>query len=339
MREAALPSVEDNETLARRSYDAGELGLLDYLTIRRDALQVRTAVIDRRLEAAQRRIDHRLHCRSAAMTARLVASLRVHASASPPPATVQPQPGRTTPGHGGALPTDTPRGRGERDPSRRGHGARPAHQHRAGGGASGAQQVSVLGQMAADESRYAQVAPPTEGQVLQVLAELNAQVRAGTPLARLRSAELGRARAERLTADARRDLAAQTLERKRTLAAERIVAAREVQEAEAAFRAADAEARAAAAQAAGARRRRRRGRPTTRRRSCSGRRLPAASSIARRCSASTPDPATPLFTVADLSRVWLVAQAFERDAVTVEAGTVGAHHHGGAARAASSTAA
>jgi cobalt-zinc-cadmium efflux system membrane fusion protein len=30
----------------------------------------------------------------------------------------------------------------------------------------------------------------------------------------------------------------------------------------------------------------------------------------------------PLFIVADLSRVWLVAQAFERDAVTVEPGTV-----------------
>ena len=69
----------------------------------------------------------------------------------------------------------------------------------------------------------------------------------GTPLAQLRSTELGRARADVLTADARRDLAAQTLERKRTLAAERIVATREVQEAEAALRAADAEARAAAA--------------------------------------------------------------------------------------------
>jgi len=53
---SALPSVEDNELLARRSYEAGELGLLDYLTIRRDALQVRTAVIDRRLEAAHRRV-------------------------------------------------------------------------------------------------------------------------------------------------------------------------------------------------------------------------------------------------------------------------------------------
>ena len=54
--DSALPSVQDNETLARRSYDAGELGLLDYLVIRRDALQTRSAVIDRRLEAARGRL-------------------------------------------------------------------------------------------------------------------------------------------------------------------------------------------------------------------------------------------------------------------------------------------
>ena len=53
---SALPSVEDNELLARRSYETGELGLLAYLTIRRDALQVRTSLIDRRLETAHRRV-------------------------------------------------------------------------------------------------------------------------------------------------------------------------------------------------------------------------------------------------------------------------------------------
>ena len=185
----------------------------------------------------------------------------------------------------------------------------------------GAQQVSVLGQLTADESRYAQVAPPTDGQVLQVLAELNAEVRPGTPLARLRSPELGRARAERLSADARRELAAQTLERKRTLATERIVAAREVQEAEAALKAADAEARAATA---------RLGALGVTDGDDSGDasafvlRAPIAGRVLDRkvVIGQTAGPATPLFTIADLSRVWLVAQVFERDAVTVEAGTV-----------------
>jgi len=186
---------------------------------------------------------------------------------------------------------------------------------------TGAQQVSVLGQLAADESRFAQVAPPTDGQVLQVLAELNAQVGPGAPLARLRSAELGRARADRLTADVRRDLAAQLLERKRTLAAERIVAAREVQEAEAALRAADAEARAAAARlrALGVAEAEDADDP-----SAFVLRSPIAGRIIDRKAilGQHAGPGEALFTVADLSRVWLVAQAFERDAVTIEAGTV-----------------
>ncbi len=88
---------------------------------------------------------------------------------------------------------------------------------------SGAQEVSVLGEVAADQSRYAEVAPPTGGQIVGVLVELNAAVGRGTPLAQLRSTDLGRARADLLAADARRELAGQTLERKRTLAAERIV--------------------------------------------------------------------------------------------------------------------
>ena len=187
----------------------------------------------------------RLHCRSAAMTARLALSLLCTlglAAACERAA----QPGRTT-----AAP-EAPAADAHEEEENAIHltedmvrdlriSTAPVTER------TGAQQVSVLGQLAADETRYAQVAPPTDGQVLQVLAELNAQVGPGTPLARLRSAELGRARAERLTADVRRDVAAQALERKRTLAAERIVAAREVQEADAALRAADAEARAAAA--------------------------------------------------------------------------------------------
>ena len=52
----ALPSVMDNETLARRSYDAGEINLMDLLLIRREALETRTAMIDRRLDAAHSRL-------------------------------------------------------------------------------------------------------------------------------------------------------------------------------------------------------------------------------------------------------------------------------------------
>jgi cobalt-zinc-cadmium efflux system outer membrane protein len=52
----ALPAVIDNESLAQRSYDAGEMSLMDMLLIRRDALDTRTAVIERRLDAARSRV-------------------------------------------------------------------------------------------------------------------------------------------------------------------------------------------------------------------------------------------------------------------------------------------
>jgi outer membrane protein TolC len=52
----AAPSLADNETLARRSYEVGEMNLMDLLLIRRDAVDTRLALIDRRLEAAQSRV-------------------------------------------------------------------------------------------------------------------------------------------------------------------------------------------------------------------------------------------------------------------------------------------
>jgi len=56
LEQDAAPSVADNETLARRSYEAGEMNLMDFLLIRRDAVDTRLAVIDRRLEAARSRL-------------------------------------------------------------------------------------------------------------------------------------------------------------------------------------------------------------------------------------------------------------------------------------------
>ena len=185
---------------------------------------------------------------------------------------------------------------------------------------SGAQDVAVLGEVAADQSRYAEVAPPTGGQIVRVLVELNATVRQGTPLAQLRSTDLGRARADLLSAEARRDLAGQTLERKRTLAAERIVATREVQEAEAVFRAADAEARAAVAglRALGVAES-----DTGGDSSVFYLRSPVAGRVIDRdvVLGQYADTNAPLFTVADLSRVWLIAQVFERDVVNLEVGS------------------
>lgn len=56
LQQDAVPSLVDNDALSRRSYDAGEMNLMDLLLIRRDALHTRLIVIDRRLEAARSRL-------------------------------------------------------------------------------------------------------------------------------------------------------------------------------------------------------------------------------------------------------------------------------------------
>ena len=51
----AAPSLLDNENLARRSYEAGEMNVMDFLLIRRDAVETRMTIVDRRLDAARSR--------------------------------------------------------------------------------------------------------------------------------------------------------------------------------------------------------------------------------------------------------------------------------------------
>jgi cobalt-zinc-cadmium efflux system outer membrane protein len=48
----ALPLLDDNESLARRSYEAGEMNLAEFLLLRRDARETRTAYLDSLLQAA-----------------------------------------------------------------------------------------------------------------------------------------------------------------------------------------------------------------------------------------------------------------------------------------------
>ncbi|RKH34414.1 TolC family protein [Corallococcus praedator] len=54
----ALPLLTDNESLARRSYDAGELDLAGFMLIRRDALEARTEWLDSLLQTALARVQY-----------------------------------------------------------------------------------------------------------------------------------------------------------------------------------------------------------------------------------------------------------------------------------------
>jgi cobalt-zinc-cadmium efflux system membrane fusion protein len=182
----------------------------------------------------------------------------------------------------------------------------------------GGEGVSVVGDVQADQSRYAEVGAPVTARVVRLLAVPGQAVRAGQLLAEAQSVELGRVRAEYERAESRVTLARAALERKRALA-DRIVPRREVQEAEADLAAAQSELRAAVAtlQALGA----------SARGGGDASRLPLVAPIAgtvlERSIAlgQMIDPGHAAFRIGDLRTVWLVAHAFERDAVRVAAGT------------------
>jgi cobalt-zinc-cadmium efflux system membrane fusion protein len=187
---------------------------------------------------------------------------------------------------------------------------------------SGSADVDMLGEIEVNRDTYAEVAPPIDAQVVRLIAAVNRQVAPGQALAELRSPEVGRARADVMAADTRARLAAQTLERKRGLAAERIVAARELQEAESQHDEAQASLRAArsALRALGPEPDDDPGGDDPSRFVL---RSPVAGTILERSAAvgQMAQASSAMFRIADLRRVWLTVHAFERDAVQLTSGT------------------
>ncbi|HEX6904214.1 MAG TPA: TolC family protein [Thermoanaerobaculia bacterium] len=57
LKETALPALEDNESLALKSFEAGEIDLGELLLIRREILETRLAYLDRLLDAALTRFE------------------------------------------------------------------------------------------------------------------------------------------------------------------------------------------------------------------------------------------------------------------------------------------
>ena len=54
---STLAALDANEDLARRSYEVGQIGLAEFLLVRRETLEIRVALLDRLLEAAEARAD------------------------------------------------------------------------------------------------------------------------------------------------------------------------------------------------------------------------------------------------------------------------------------------
>ena len=181
--------------------------------------------------------------------------------------------------------------------------------------------VTVLGELGVNEDAYVEVASPIPARVTDVQAAVGTQVLPGQAMAELQSVDLGKARAEYLAAQARAELTKKTLERKRSLAGERIVPQREVQEAEAASSSADAELRAATAALRALGVSDDHAAPdadTSRFVLCS----PITGVVIEReaVRGQLADPGHALFRVADLGTLWLTVHAFERDAVRVRVG-------------------
>jgi cobalt-zinc-cadmium efflux system membrane fusion protein len=182
---------------------------------------------------------------------------------------------------------------------------------------AGGEGFAALGELAVDESAYAEVGSPVPARIVRALISMGDSVRAGERLVELQSQDLGNARADHRTARARLDAARKQLERKRGLHAERIVSLREVQELEAdvAALAASEEAAKGALLAMGL------GEEDLLQEGGSRffLRSPIPGAVIERAAVSgaITDPARPLFRIGDLSTLWLVVHAFERDAVRV----------------------
>ena len=181
----------------------------------------------------------------------------------------------------------------------------------------------ALGELRASESSLAEVASPVEARVLRLLAAPGDVVRAGQPLVELQSVELGRAWAEYLAADARMGLARSTEERERAMSAGGVSARKELEAAQAETAAAAATLRAARGALeslgvsdpdAGAGEEAAAGRFSLA--------APLDGTVLARDAVVErfAHPGETLFRLADLTTLWLVVHAAERDALRVRLG-------------------
>lgn len=172
-----------------------------------------------------------------------------------------------------------------------------------------ARTISAPAEVAFDPDRTAHVGPLTEGRVTRVPVKVGDRVDRNAALAVLSSVAGAESRAALLQAQASLELARTNLRRQEELHASGLDTERVHQEAVAAVRRAEAEIEAAR-QRAGLT-----GDLTLR--------SPLAGTVVERhaTAGETVGPESKLFTVADLSRVWVIGRVYERDVGAVRVGT------------------
>lgn len=167
--------------------------------------------------------------------------------------------------------------------------------------------VSVTATIKANQDRWARVAPRVEGRIVRVMANLGDSVKAGQALATLDSVALGESQSSLRQAQAAQRMARADYERASRLAAEEIVPQKELLRARAELEKANAELAAA--------------RDKVRLLGAAGGsdqtgftlRAPLAGTIIQKKATvgELASPAEPVFTVADLSRLWIEANLTE----------------------------
>lgn len=186
---------------------------------------------------------------------------------------------------------------------------------------SGEQVLLAPAELQPNADRIARVGPRVSGRIQRVIATLGANVRAGQALATIWSPEAAEATAALESARAAERLARRSLERERDLFERRVAAQREVLEAEAALATAEADVRAAEARLAamgfsspGA--------ASERRDSVVTVTSPIAGTVIDRTAAvdAPVGPDSVLFTIADLSTLWLTVRVPETSAAAVRRG-------------------
>jgi cobalt-zinc-cadmium efflux system membrane fusion protein len=176
--------------------------------------------------------------------------------------------------------------------------------------------LSVVGRIDFDEQSVARIGASVTGRVTELSAQLGQSVRAGQVLAQLHSTELGNAQLAYLKSHAQRDLASKAVERAKLLLAADVIGTAELQRRENELRVADVEQRAARDQL----RVMGMGTGAIDQTTKTGA-ITSTSSVVSTVSGVVVErkvnrgqvvqPADVMFIVADLSRVWVVAQVPE----------------------------
>lgn len=189
--------------------------------------------------------------------------------------------------------------------------------------------VSVTATIKPNQDRVAQIAPRVEGRIVRVMANLGDRTRAGQTLATMDSPAIGEAQSTLLQAQSAQRVAQADFKRAESLVADEIIPQRDFLKARGELEKANAEVRArsdklrllgGSAGTAG------------RAESTFGLMAPFAGTVIQKKATvgELASPATPVFTIADLSRVWVEANLSEDLLAKVRPGaaatvTVGAY--------------